>query len=504
MQVTIGGEDITDRIPYESFRIDNILTQQVDRCTFKIRNLKSDIYRPHVGEEVIVLDDDGVTKIFGGVITRRTDSSPAFGLVEYNVDCSDYTRLLDQKLVADTYEDMTVGEIIDDLITNYAPTGFTTTQVDCDITVSYVQFKYEPVSACLKQLADRVGYDWYVDYDMDLYFQSPSANDAPFEITDTNGNADQASLVIRRDNSQLRTSIIVRGGEYLGTQFTASAKADGKDVTFKLPYKYSDFKIRKNGVTQTLGIDYIDDPLSFDALYNFQEKVVRWRSDNKPAADSTLSFSGKPHLPVIIKFKDPVAVAAIFSAEGFGDGEYEYVIIDKSINNQVSARERAAAEINTYGETLSEGEFETETAGLTAGMRIHITSVARNIDEYFIVNKVTVWMPRPDAMKYRVSLVTTKTMDYISILKKLILRDNKTIDLNADEQLDVIESMVETLTLSDMLSTFTSHNPQAETITMTETFTAQSENWPVVWALGPQAPSGFKRQFILDGSFLSN
>jgi len=483
MQVQINGNNRTDRILWTTLRIENVLTKQVDRCLFTIRNPSTDLYRPVVGQQIIILDDDGITRIFGGVIVRLVDKSPTFGIVEYEVECQDFSKLLDQKLVAATYEGMTVAEIIEDLLADYT-TGFTDSQVDCDTTISKIQFKYEPVSACIAQLAELTGYDWYVDYYKDVYFKSPSASAAPVDVTDSNGTYDDGSLVIRSDNSQLRTSIIVRGGDYLGTEFTSSMRADGKQTIFNLPYKYTDFKATLTGNPLSIGIDYIDDADDYHALHNFQEKALKFKEADRPSVNATLSFSGKPNLPVIVKYRDPVAVAAAQLAMGTGDGRFEYVVIDKAITSQTAARERAAAEIRTYGETLSEGSFDTETAGLKAGQRIRIQSTSRDIDEYFVINKVITEMKTPTTFRYKISLITTKTMDYLSVMKKLILRDNKTIDLRDNEQLDLVESVTDTITLDD------------------STFTAQSLNWPVEFVLGPQAHSGFKRPFVIGGSRL--
>lgn len=487
MQILIGSTDVTTKVVPSSLRIENILTKQVDRCTFTIMNAASLIFKPSVGQEVIIKNDDDV-RIFGGVIVRRTDKADTIDLLEYDIECSDYTRVLDQKLVAETYQNMTVGDIIDDLILNFAPSGFTTNQVVCSTPVTYIQFKYESISSCLQQLADQVGYDWYVDYYQDLYFQSPTANSAPFDITDGDGTHIEGTLIIRRDNSQLRTSVIVRGGEYLGAEFTASVRADGKQITFPLPYKYTDFKATLTGHPLSIGVDYIDNPDAFDALYNFEEKILKFKESDRPSQNATLSFAGKPHLPVIVRRKNNIAIAQILAQEGFGDGEYEYLIVDKSINSQVAARERAEAEIRTYGTTLSEGDFETDLPGLKAGQRILVNSVARGINEYFIVNRVTtsIKLTDPTDFYYRVSLVTTKTMDYITIMKKLLQKDNKTIELRDDEQLNLSESA-------------------SETITMNEAFTTQYLDYPVEWVLGgaDYIPTGFKRVFVVGGGRLS-
>lgn len=486
--ITIQGVDRTSSVQWASLKIENILTKQVDRCTFKVWNYGDRTFRPRVGREVIITDAG--TRVFGGVITKVSGEVIEYPKVEYTIECSDYTRILDQHLVAETYENMTINAIIADLIANWIPTGFTGTQVDCTTVIDFIQFNYEPVSDVLKQLAEIVGFDWYVDYFRDIYFKSPSATPASISITDSGGVYDHNSLVIRYDSSQIRNSIIVRGGEYKGSEFTASIKSDGKRITYELPYRFEDFKVRVNGVRQAVGIDNIDNTLSFDALYNFTEKTVKWRPDNKPVQDATLSYSGKPYLPVIVKLKSPVDIAAIFSAEGsLGDGKYEYLVVDNSINSKEAARERALAEIRSYGDSISEGEFTTETSGLRAGQQILVNSTALNVNEYYVINRVVSVMKDKDTMRYKVSLVTTKTMDFIAIMKKLLLAETKKIIINEGEVIDLVESLDDTITLSEVVVSSLSHNPQTETITLSEDFTPQALDYPTKFVLGDYTPT---------------
>lgn len=481
VNITIAGADRTTYVQFPSLRIENILTKQVDRCTFTLENKVG--YAPAIGAQVIITD--GSTRVFGGVIVRRTQLSASYGSVSYTIECSDFTRILDQKLVSETYERMTVNEIIDDLVANWLPSGFTTIQTDCNVAVDYIQFKYEPISECLRQLAELVNYDWYIDYFMDIYFKSPIAETAPFDIEDDNGTYDNKSLVIRLDNSQMRNSIVVRGGEYAGAEFTASIRMDGKQTTVTLPYKYENFEATLTGKPLDLGIDYIDNPDSYDALYNFNEKLLRFKSGDRPNQNSTLSFSGNPLLPVIVTYRDDNLIAAQAAVEGVGDGEYQYLIVDKSINTQIAARQRAAAEIKTYGETLSEGEFVSEISGLKSGQRIYINSASRAIDDHFIINRVTSTMPDPSSMVYNVSLITTKTMDFISIMKKLLVADNKNIIVNAGEILDLSQTV-------------------NESILFTAQATVQALNYAVQFVLGGPnyIPTGTKRVFTVGGGRL--
>lgn len=498
--ISIAGLDRTSFIVWESLRIENILNKQVDRCSFKIRNFGSKIFKPVIGREVIIIDSG--TRVFGGMIIRVEENLLTQAIIEYRVECSDYTRLLDQHLVAETYENQTINQIIADFIANWLPTGPTMTQVDAPELIKYIQFKYEPVSDCLKQLAELVGYDWYIDYFKDIYFKAPTATSAPVDVTDDGGIYVNGTLLIRRDNSQLRNSIIVRGGEYLGTEFTASVKADGKQMVFNLPYKYTDFKATLTGNSLNIGLDYINNPDDYDALYNFNEKLLRFKETDRPSLNATLSFAGKPHLPVIVKMKDQVKIDAVFSAETQGDGKYEYLVIDKAINSKEGARQRALAEIKSYGETLSEGEFESEQSGFRAGQRVLINSTALGINEYFLINRVVAQMKDYDSMIYRVNLITTKTMDFISVMKKLLLAETKKIEIKENELLDLVEAADENIIFSEVLSSSLVHNPQVESIGMGETFTAQSLNYDVDFVYGEQTPSTNKRIFILNGSLL--
>lgn len=453
--VTIGGVDKTRNVVAYSLQIQNILTNKRDTAKFKIRNHTGDTYTPRLGSE-IVINDTGV-KLFGGVITGIESAPNTFGLIEHSIECQDYTRLLDHKLIPDAFENQTINEIIEYLKDNYFPSGFTTNNVDADIEIKYIAFKYLPLSKCIEALAKAVNYDWYVDYDKDIHFFAKEAQGAPFSLSDTNGNYYYDSLVIRRDNSQMRNSVLVRGGEYLGSQVTIDMQTNGVDTHFPLPYRFADFGAHLTGEVLSLGLDNIDDPDDFDALYNFQEKVLKFKAADKPNASKTLKISGKPYIPVIVKYTDPVSIAATASAEG-GDGVYEYLIEDKTIASKEGARQRAQAEILAYAQTLSEGEFITEVDGLRAGMAIDIQSDSRGINETFIINKVVITQFSRDTWVYKVSLITTRTMDLIDVLQKLLLDSTKKIEIDPNEVTDTFNEFRDEIATSDELGTFTSHS----------------------------------------------
>jgi len=503
--ITINGEDKTRNVETNSLQIDNILTRQTDRCKLSVYKVKDGTllnYTPNIGREVVITRDG--TKVFAGLITRVTQSLNTTGVLIYDLDLEDYTRSLDRRLVPDTYSEMTVSEIIESMIANYtsASDGITTTNVDCDTTIDYIAFNYLPISKCLTQLADTVNYDWYIDYDKDIHFFAKDSNPAPVELEDDTATYLINTLKIRRDNSQLRNVIYVRGGEYLGSTFTTEVEANGIDSIYPLGYKYDGLSVTLTGQSLNVGVDNLDDEDDYDVLWNFQEKIIKFRDSRIPTVGSTMRIGGKPYLPVRIKERNSNSIDAMVSAEG-GTGEYEYLIIDNTIETKQEARDRATAELNAYKLTLNEGSFMSYTDGFKAGQEIRINSEAHGIDENFIINQVTTKMRSYNTFVYNVSVVTTKTYGIIEYLQQIIIDKTKEFNINPDEIIDVVESIDETIVLSDEISISTSHNMQTETITMADTFTAQSLDYDVEWVLGPHLPVDNGRVILLDSGYLS-
>ena len=100
----------------------------------------------------------------------------------------------------------------------------------------------------------------------------------------------------------------------MGTEFTAEVEADGSQITFNLPYKFQDFEASLTGSPLSLGVDPIHNPDNYDALYNFQEKIVKFKNADKPTAGSILRYSGKPYLPVVVKVRNSANIADTLSA----------------------------------------------------------------------------------------------------------------------------------------------------------------------------------------------
>lgn len=494
--VTIGGTDRTSLILYKTLQIQNVITRQVDTCNFEMHVHPGQSVTPTIGQEVIINRD--ATRIFGGIIVRIEKDTEGYLVKGYKVSCTDYTRLLDAKLIAKVYEGQTVNAIISDINTLYL-TGFTIANVDCLVTISRIQFNYHKVSEALQILADLTQFQWYVDYNKDIHFFAKGDELAPVTVLDTNNSYIRDTLNIKNDNTQIKNVVYVRGGDYLGDSFTATYKGDGSQNVFPLTYRYTatGFIVKKNTVTQTVGVEPTNTPASFDVLWNNESRLIRFNVT--PSNGDTIEVIGQPFLPVIVKVRDTASITAMAAQEG-GTGEHEFIVIDRTIGSKEEARARAIAELNAYAETIDEGGFESWVDGWKAGQQVTITSSNMSIDDTFIISRVTTRMLTPSTFRYQINLVSTRTLGIIEFLQGLILRDKIIIRPDDNEILDNVEAVEDTMTLSESTNAHSGDNVIMDTMTLSENTAGALDNG-TIFVLAPfDTPTATKRVFILNGS----
>jgi len=143
-----------EQILYNTFRITDYINQQVDICSFECRDFK-----PLLNQEIEVYYDS--TKIFGGVIVK-VETQMRKGYSEYQITCKDYSQYLNRELVSERYNYKTPKEIIDDLISEYAP-DFTDNNVPSTILEGRVAY-YKLDGDSTDEVADNDGTDTDINY----------------------------------------------------------------------------------------------------------------------------------------------------------------------------------------------------------------------------------------------------------------------------------------------------------------------------------------------------
>lgn len=439
--IEINDVDRSSEVSWKTLNLNRALTNQVDSLTFDLLRANSSGYKPTLNDKVEILENSVL--IFGGQIISTSEQID--GLVEkITISCKDYSFDMDKKLVVKVYQDMTVTDIIADINTYFLPVGYTVTNAVCPTTIKYIAFNYELPTKCLQQLAQITDYDWYVDESKNIYFFLKGSQSAPFSLTDTSGNYIYNSLKINSDIRNLRNSIVVRGGKYDGATYTEDQEADGDKTAYIFAYQYSNYVVKINGVTKTVGIDNISDATAFDCLYNFNEKAVKFPTASKPTAGQIVTIQGNPKIPVVTKIADAGSVSQF--------GEFQYKIVDKSIASKESARDRARAELKQWADEINEGSFETYSMGLKVGQKITIQSTNRSINDQYIISRITSRLRSPSEFTHSCTLVTKQTYGMIEFLQNLLINKDKEIEISSDEVLDLVLQLTDSCQLTDTIS----------------------------------------------------
>lgn len=481
-------------IEWESLSVKNVLTRQVDTADFTMKVTSVSTFSVAVGDNVKVYDDQEL--IFQGKVTRTRTTALSQALKKISVTAVDYTRELDNKVAAHTYQSQTAEFIIKDLLTRYAP-QFTTNNVYAPITINYIKFSYQLLSECLQELADYTGYDWFVDQYKDVHFKLASTEAAPFDLMDDNGSYETKSITFEDDISQLKNSIYLRGGDELATSTTFSEVADGAKKVFTLGYHFSAVPtVTVAAVAKTVGTLGVDNAASFDVLWDPTNDFIQFAS--APAAAATVAATGTPLNPILLYMPEPTSIALY--------GERQYVIIDKTITTRAGARQRALAEIYRYAQTVTSVRFTTLTSGLRAGQTMRVNSTLFGIDDDYIVTQVDTSMRGPTTYEYSVTLVSTKLMDIIDLLAQMLTSKLKEQTYDANEGFDPAFAVFEGIAVTEAITATVGGSvvtEEAETVDDSMTVQALNFGFTPVWGPWTPLPADNRRAFVPNNGYLN-
>lgn len=521
IQLLINGIDRTDRIIWNTLQKSDEINNKVDTLRFSVKKYGTQTYAPHANDTVELLDD-GVT-IFKGIILTVKKSLEGHSVIRYDIDSADGTHFLKRILVAESYADTTVGACLEDIISKYLPGytlnenlvellteagdiitvesgalllyegSLTASEIDLAIPITSILFNRISVADAIDKLARLTGYSWYVDYENNIHFFQKNTEPSPFDLTDTSENYIFETLSAADDISQLRNRVFVQGGEESGEARSERHSGNGDKKIFALKNKFASLPaVTVGGAAQTVGVSGFDEPENFDALWSYQEKTLTFTNAPTSGTNNVVA-SGIPLFTVIVEVEDQDSITEY--------GAAEFARVDATIQSREEARNFAVAELEAYAAKIAEGSFETYEAGLRSGQIISINSPLRDINESFLIQKVTFQMVSQNIGIYRVELATLRTVTLIDVLINQI-RQSGIISETGAEVLPLIKNQYEKINFTESFGFSLSHNPQTEAVNFAETFVAQALDYPVEAVLGDQIPSGYKRQFILDGSRL--
>lgn len=443
--VTIDAVDRTSSIVAKSPRKNERISDRAGTFRFLLRKYGTKTYKPSLGDEISVAD--GATTVFAGVVTKIEERLKSPFVLEYMIICKDYSHLLSRQLVTQRYTNQSVEDIISDLITNYTTDSFTTNNVVATKVINSISFNRITVAQAIQKLADIISFTWYVDYAKDIHFFAKDGEIESFTLTDSSNNYIYSSLVIKQDIEQLRNRVLVEGGdkEVADRSVTITGADLDAEGQYVLPYKFAGAPtITVDAVTQTVGTDFLSDDASFDVMWDFNTRHIRFTTGNIPTSGQAVVITGTPLIPIIVEVPDDASIDEF--------GAYEYHIKDKTIRTENEAIERSLAELDAYASELTEGEFKTRTDGFRAGQVIRINSTQRGIDEKMVVQSVDMNVEDNEGTRkvYKIKFASLKTLGVIDVLRRLLLDEE--IKEGEDQILITLLRLSDSLTITDTLS----------------------------------------------------
>lgn len=442
--VKINSTDESSKIVGDSVTVEQSINNKAWTASFLYRKYGSRTLEPAFDDDVEIYD--GSDKIFGGKIVR-TQQYVETGAGGYAVlvQCAGHAWELDKRLASRTYEGDTVADIVSDLVSSYA-SGFSAAGVTSTFVIEKAVFNQIPISQCLDRLVKYVSGDWYIDVNKVIYIVQKYDVEAPFDLTDTNGKYDYRTLRLHRDGTQVVNRVKVRGGEYeQANTYENIITVRGNDTkSFPIGYRMTNLAVELDTgggfSSQTVLPDYLNDFTSADVLHDFQSQTVRF--ENALSDGDRVKITGNRKVRVLAVAEEPASIAA-----------YNYIeklIREDDIQSNTIARRRAAAELYSYSAEIADARFVTKEPGLRAGQVINVQSDIRNIDEDVIIKTLRFRALDPDTFIYEVEAISTKRIEFLDLLKKIvqaqpldideqetseeIFTDTQNINIVADEQ----------------------------------------------------------------------
>lgn len=466
-----GGSqtDITGVIDWRSIQETQVLTKEVSTLQFDILLTPATASSiPAVGDVVDRYEDQisGNVHVFGGTVTSSELKIDRGIQVRYTIIVTDWGYLLDSKMLTATYTSTDPGEIIKNIISTYAPSGFTTTNVqDAGFVIPSVKFNYQPISKCIQKIATLIGWDWYVDPAKDVHFfqgdvegGAGSGAIAPFVLDDTSGNLEWPTIDLTTDTTNLKNSVYVIGSTYKKV-YTAGTTPDSYttqsgQTTYYLafPYEKSTMTVKLGGASKTIGVYGTDSPGSYDLLY------YSGGSGSQPF----IVFSSNPGATTLVVYGTASVPILGYAGDGFSIakyGEYQDAIVDKQITTYQEAQQRALAEVLQFGHPVNDLKFNTLKTGLFIGQSITINSTILGVNLTLVIKRVQGTGYSPTQLEYQVEAIGSDQVTFNDVLSVLLEQELNQNSVTDDTILQVLLRITEGLIITDAAAITTSTGP---------------------------------------------
>lgn len=453
LALRIGSTVVTPWLAIESYEITESLNQR-NTCRVTLYPPKGATWRPIAGEE-FVLTDMG-ERLFGGSVENITEATMDESLTETRViqiEAVDYNQIADRMLVVNSYENMTCGDIVLDIIATYlAGDNIGAQFVDVGLSVDKISFNYVPASEAFTKLASICGFSWYIDYYGGLYFFARTYQVSGFEINSANAVFRRLRNVATRD--QYRNSQIIRGGIAVTQPQLERFAGDGQNGTYTMAYAVDRVPVvmrntTSTGAAQTVAIRDLGVPAKW--YWNRGQNTINQHStDVVLTSTEFLSVYYQGQYPLLTVMDNAAEIASRSLIEG-GSGRYESVRDDESVDTDNLGMLAAQALLAQYGSIKQDIEFVTTAVPIITGDLLPVSVPELGLSGQFLATNVTIKNHRVADREYTVTATNGQFRgDFAEFFRTLNEEGTHALEDTAVIARPVVQT--ETLTFFDSLA----------------------------------------------------
>ena len=397
------------------------------------------------------LDIDG--NVFTGTIEDIREARLDIGksYILYDIRCTDNHQIFDRITIAEAYQDITIGDLIDDLFSKYFNAeGITKGRIDgVDTLVSEAVFNYATGTEAMNKISQRTGYVWYIDADKKLNLCDRTQSGTPWPLTD---DSPVRNLSIISHREKYRNKQIIIGGTAETSEQSETFIGNGQQKSFTVGYALSQAPtITVNDVSKTVGVRGIDSGMDF--YWNQNQNTIT--ADTAPAngAVIVISFYGK--FPLTMMYQDDTEITSRQGIEG-GSGRYEVVESLKSLNTIMGLFDTCTDRVRQYGKMGKKIGFETTSSGLRTGMILPVSLTLHSIDTDMLITDIRLAESgKPEHFVYSVSAVTGEAVGgWAKFFSDFLKPDDDISLVNQNESVTTVRQFTKTWLESDSPNPF--------------------------------------------------
>lgn len=447
--LTIGGVDKTSILQARSLNIMDEVNSR-NTCNFELLD-PTGAYDPPIGS-IVQVTDGADTKFAGTIDETERSIPPGSDAVVVMGRCVDYNQLADRHVVARSYTQETLGDIVRDIVTNdLAGEGITTTGVQDGPTIEKAVFNYITVAEAFDELARITTFKWNIGYDKDLAFFDRESYTAPFALTDTSRNFREMKL--RRTREEYRNRQWIRGGTTQTDPRTESFVGDGERRTFNLGFPVQEMNsIELNNVAQIVAVRGTP---GAEWFYTKGETLITQADAGTTLTGSdTLEVNYVGEYPIIVRVEEDTEVEARKAVEG-GTGVYGAVEYDENVESTDQGRQLGLSLLDLYAKIPRIVDFETDVDGLQAGQWLTINVSGYGLNDSFLIVSVQTRDVGGQMLRHRVSCVGSEKPSWVQFFQGLS-RQNRRLVIRENEILVLVRTLTDTVQMPDTLTATTS------------------------------------------------